>query len=149
MVVLLAIFALVFAVDRFAKAWAFRAPIAVERRSVGRLLTILPVCNVRPRLWPSGTVLLWCSSFGVGLAAALLLVVRTPDASAMLAVGLGAVLGGALGNLYDRIRHGAILDFLHVGVGGVFNPADVALVLGLAIVIASRIDVATSFLSKG
>jgi len=63
--------------------------------------------------------------------------------------GSGPCWGGALGNLYDRIRHGAILDFLHVGLGGVFNPADVALVLGLAIVLASRIDVATSFLTHG
>jgi lipoprotein signal peptidase len=147
--VLLATFAVVFAVDRFAKAWAFRGPIAVEGRLVGRFVTILPVRNARPRLWPTGTVLLWCASFGVGLAAALLLVMRAPDASALLPVGLGAVLGGALGNLYDRIRHGAILDFLHIGVGGVFNPADVALVLGLVIVLASRIEVATSLLSKG
>jgi len=141
--------AVVFAIDRCAKAWAFRRALVGERCPVARWLAIRPVRNERPRLWPTGSALLWCLSFGLGLAAALLLVGRDPDPGATLPIGLGAVLGGALGNLYDRIRHGAILDFLHVGLGGVFNPADVALVLGLAIVLASRIDVATSFLTHG
>jgi signal peptidase II len=70
-------------------------------------------------------------------------------ASAWLAAGLGAALGGALGNLYDRVRHGAVLDFLHVGVGGVFNPADVGLVVGLVVALASGFGAATSLLARG
>jgi signal peptidase II len=146
---LLATLVLVFAVDRCSKAWAFRRPLTGEQRPIVRRLRILPVRNARPRCWPAGTALHWCSSFGLALAAALILVGSNPLSSASLAVGLGAALGGALGNLYDRIRHGAILDFLHVGVGGVFNPADVALVLGITVVLASRIEVATSLLAKG
>jgi len=146
---LLATLLLVFAVDRYAKAWAFQSTFVGRKRSIARLLTILPVRNSRPRYWPPGTALHWCSSFGLALAAALLLVGSDPRSSAWLAVGLGAALGGALGNLYDRIRHGAILDFLHLGIGGVFNPADVSLVLGLLVALASRFEVATSFLGKG
>ncbi len=50
------------------------------------------------------------------------------------AAGMGAVLGGALGNLTDRLVHGWVVDFLDVGVGRhrwpTFNLADVAITLG-------------------
>lgn len=146
---LLAMLVLVFAVDRCAKAWAFRRPLAAERRPFARRLRILPVRNARPLAWPAGTALQWCASFALALAAALLLVGNDPRASAWLAAGLGAALGGALGNLYDRVRHGAVLDFLHVGVGGVFNPADVGLVVGLVVALASGFGAATSLLARG
>ncbi|MFH1679219.1 MAG: signal peptidase II [Candidatus Eisenbacteria bacterium] len=50
---------------------------------------------------------------------------------------IGLVLGGALGNLIDRLRFHRVVDFLDVGVGDlrwpVFNLADVAVVAGVAI----------------
>jgi signal peptidase II len=45
-------------------------------------------------------------------------------------LGLGAALGGAAGNLYDRFQRGAVIDFLDVGWWPVFNLADVAITLG-------------------
>ncbi|NJB66860.1 signal peptidase II [Desulfobaculum xiamenense] len=49
--------------------------------------------------------------------------------------GLGLVLGGALGNLVDRIRIGAVIDFLDFHVGAwhwpAFNVADIAICLGV------------------
>ncbi len=59
-------------------------------------------------------------------------------------VGLGLVLGGALGNLLDRIlRGGAVLDFIDVGTSGwrwpTFNLADAAITVGgLLLVLFSR-----------
>lgn len=55
-------------------------------------------------------------------------------------VGLGLIIGGAIGNAIDRLAYGAVVDFalLHVAVGGktynwyVFNLADVAIVAGVA-----------------
>ncbi len=48
---------------------------------------------------------------------------------------LGCILGGALGNLVDRIRWGRVVDFIDVGVGSVrwpvFNVADSAVTLGV------------------
>lgn len=48
---------------------------------------------------------------------------------------LGLILGGALGNLYDRLRLGEVIDFVDVGLGTrrwpVFNVADVAVTLGV------------------
>ena len=49
---------------------------------------------------------------------------------------LAAVLGGALGNIVDRIRFGAVADFIHLHALGysfyVFNVADAAITLGVA-----------------
>lgn len=53
--------------------------------------------------------------------------------SAKLAIGL--VLGGALGNLYDRIALGAVRDFLRIGPWPLFNLADTAIVLGIGLLI--------------
>ena len=44
---------------------------------------------------------------------------------------LGLQLGGAVGNLYDRIVLGYVIDFIDVGIWPVFNIADSAIVIGL------------------
>lgn len=52
-------------------------------------------------------------------------------------VPLALVCGGALGNLVDRIRFGAVIDFLDFHVGGwhwpAFNVADVCIVVGVGL----------------
>ena len=54
----------------------------------------------------------------------------------MVAIALGAVCGGAIGNVIDRARFGAVVDFLHAHAFGyswyVFNVADAAIVCGVA-----------------
>ena len=51
-------------------------------------------------------------------------------------LGLGLIVGGALGNAYDRLTYGFVADFYHFHVGSfswyVFNLADVAIVAGVA-----------------
>ncbi len=54
-----------------------------------------------------------------------------------IAVGVGLILGGALGNLSDRVfrsHHGAVVDFLYTRYWPTFNVADSAVVCGCAIV---------------
>ena len=72
----------------------------------------------------------------VSLAAAAGLVwwmLRCP--SRLLALSLGLVAGGALGNAVDRIAYGAVFDFVHLHAGAwswyVFNVADAAIVAGV------------------
>jgi len=52
-----------------------------------------------------------------------------------LTIGLGLVIGGALGNLVDRVVYGAVADFFHFFAFGydwyVFNVADVAITFGV------------------
>jgi len=56
--------------------------------------------------------------------------------SHLVATALGAIVGGALSNVIDRLRFGYVVDFIHAHVGGwswyVFNLADAAIVCGVA-----------------
>jgi signal peptidase II len=73
----------------------------------------------------------------VSIAASLALSVwirRT--ANRWLAASLALIVGGALGNVVDRLAYGAVFDFIHFHVGSfswyVFNVADAAIVAGVA-----------------
>jgi signal peptidase II len=59
--------------------------------------------------------------------------------SALPAVGLGLIIGGALGNAIDRVAHGAVVDYLDLhGFGRhffVFNVADAAINVGVALLV--------------
>ena len=59
--------------------------------------------------------------------------------SALPAVGLGLIIGGALGNAIDRVAHGAVVDYLDLHAFGrhffVFNIADAAINIGVALLI--------------
>jgi len=48
-------------------------------------------------------------------------------------VGIGAALGGAASNVYDRLRRGAVIDFVAIGWWPVFNLADLGITLGAVI----------------
>ncbi|MBD0328869.1 MAG: signal peptidase II [Thermoleophilia bacterium] len=57
----------------------------------------------------------------------------------LLPIGLGLVLGGSISNLLDRIRLGAVTDFLDVDFWPAFNLADTFIVVGVAILLAALI----------
>jgi len=60
---------------------------------------------------------------------------RLPRERRLLHYGLGLILGGALGNLADRLRYGFVVDFLDFRVWPVFNLADTAIVAGACLLI--------------
>ncbi|MEZ4215767.1 MAG: signal peptidase II [Myxococcota bacterium] len=77
-----------------------------------------------------------------GLAIALLLgfFARLPAEARFSALALGSVLGGALGNLLDRLRHGEVVDFIDVHLTAdytwpTFNVADSAIVVGVVLLL--------------
>ena len=71
----------------------------------------------------------------VGVAA-ILVYSRYPQANRVLVrIALGLLLGGAVGNLIDRIRFGEVVDFIDVGAWPVFNVADSAVVVGVILII--------------
>ena len=59
--------------------------------------------------------------------------------SSLLAVAIGLIIGGAIGNVIDRIRFGAVVDFLDFHVGTwhwpAFNIADSAICVGVAVML--------------
>jgi signal peptidase II len=61
--------------------------------------------------------------------------------SPKISISLGLIFGGALGNLYDRVFIGKVLDFLDFYIGNyhypTFNVADVAVFLGTVLLILS------------
>jgi signal peptidase II len=90
----------------------------------------------------------WRSFFLIGLTALILAFVvavlwqRSPTgmaASRLSRLGLSLVLGGALGNFYDRAARGSVTDFLDVYVASyhwpTFNAADSALTVGVGLVL--------------
>lgn len=50
----------------------------------------------------------------------------------------GVLIGGAIGNVFDRVRYGAVVDFIDIGYKGlrwpVFNVADLAITLGMLLI---------------
>jgi signal peptidase II len=53
----------------------------------------------------------------------------------VLRVALSLQLGGAVGNLADRVRVGRVTDFIDVGPWPSFNVADSSIVVGVAVII--------------
>ena len=60
-----------------------------------------------------------------------------------LSITLGLLLGGALGNLLDRVRLGYVVDFVDAGIGSVrwytFNVADAAISIAILLLLAASI----------
>lgn len=54
-------------------------------------------------------------------------------------VALGGIIVGALGNIVDRLRYGAVIDFLHITYWHVFNLADVYITVGVVGLIISML----------
>ncbi len=57
-------------------------------------------------------------------------------------LALGLVLGGAIGNLVDRLRLGYVIDFIDIGIWPVFNIADSAVVIGVILFAYSLLSLA-------
>jgi signal peptidase II len=62
--------------------------------------------------------------------------------SLLLAIAIGGIIGGAIGNVIDRLRFGAVVDFLDVFIPGsalphwpAFNLADSAIVVGVGVIL--------------
>ena len=63
-------------------------------------------------------------------------------------IGWSFVIGGGIGNMYDRIKYGSVTDFLFIDLGGVFrtgvfNMADVSIMVGMGFLILFYIQDAT------
>ncbi|MHB0670486.1 signal peptidase II [Roseomonas mucosa] len=133
-----------FAVDQVTKAWALIALWPPYSEGI----YVLPVLNLRlgfntgvtfGMFAGGGTSSAWVLS-ALGLAVCgWLLSWMWKSRSRAEVLSLGLVVGGALGNVTDRIRQGKVTDFIDAHYGGwhwpTFNMADVAIVCGVAVLI--------------
>ncbi|MDE2200260.1 MAG: signal peptidase II [Rhodospirillales bacterium] len=132
---------LVLAADQASKYWILHG---LDLPRLGSI-AILPVLNFT-MVWNRGITfgLLTAGGLlgslllaGVALAVVAALAVWLHRAESRLVAGaLGAIAGGAVGNVIDRVRYGAVVDFIHAHAFGwswyVFNLADAAIVCGVA-----------------
>jgi signal peptidase II len=84
------------------------------------------------------------SAVAVGICIGLLVWLRRTD-RAVTGRGIGLVAGGAIGNVVDRARWGSVFDFADFHIGRwhwpVFNLADVAIVVGVALILIDSLVV--------
>ena len=133
------------AADQLA-GWAVRREAAHLPWTLGRELSIRLAHNTGisfSRLAGSGEWLrVMIAVVCVGLALAIW---RAP---ARFAVPLAFVLGGAAGNLIDRVRFGYVVDYIAVGPWPTFNVGDVAIAIGAALIVIAVVW-PTSFTRAG
>lgn len=127
-----------FTLDRLTKMWVEQnIPVYEARPVVGEYLRIVHTQNNGAAfgLLPERTTLLSALSV-IAVIAILYYYRQIASHSPLIAATLGMQLGGAFGNLVDRVGQGYVVDFIDAGVpGGVrfwaFNVADSSIVLGI------------------
>jgi signal peptidase II len=75
----------------------------------------------------------------IALTSGFYFVMTRTNISKPLMVGICFVIGGGIGNLFDRIIYGSVTDFLHLNFvifqTGIFNMADVSIMIGMFIIL--------------
>ena len=99
--------------------------------------------SIGAELSPPVRVTLFTVATGVFIVALSISLVRSRS-SLWRSLGIALFLAGGLSNWIDRARSGVVVDFLNVGVGwlrtGIFNVADVAIMLGIAVFVVSELS---------
>ena len=136
---------LVIVADQLSKLWIERSMM------LGDSFTVLPILDI-VRAHNSGAAFSFLANAGgwqrwafsalaVGVSIALVFWLRklALATQGLLAAGLALILGGAIGNVIDRVEHGYVVDFVHAHWGThffpAFNVADSAISVGAALVI--------------
>ena len=134
----------VFLLDQLVKYWI----VAVVRLEERLTIPVLPVFSltwvenrgVSMGLLPAdGALGRWLLVALTGVIACVVAWWIRRETRALEQVALGLVLGGAIGNIVDRVRLGYVIDFIHLHVGTwsfyVFNVADAAISIGVALLL--------------
>ncbi|MBJ7379317.1 MAG: lipoprotein signal peptidase [Polynucleobacter sp.] len=82
--------------------------------------------------------------FGIVAAVVIVWIIKKNQSDRLLCWSLALILGGAIGNVIDRLHFGAVLDFIDVHYAGwhwpAFNLADSAITLGALLIIWGEIN---------
>jgi len=133
----------VFVADRITKTWVVEnIPVGTARPIAGDYIRIVHAQNTGAAfgLLPERTTLLSILSV-VAVLAIVYYYRQIASSSWIVSATLGMQLGGASGNLRDRVAQGYVVDFVDVGVGDIrfwaFNVADSSIVVGIVLVTAA------------
>ena len=85
-------------------------------------------------MFPDQTTFLILASV-VGIGVLVWLYIKQYFQGPLFNLSLGLQIGGALGNLLNRVLQGKVVDFIDIGIWPVFNVADSAMVVGITILI--------------
>jgi len=130
----------VFVLDRVTKSLvAAQIPYGTEVPAIDHLVGITNVRNSGAAfgIAPAGAWLFLIASVAVAIGL-VVYVARNPGTPWNDGV-LGLILGGTLGNGYDRIVYGTVTDFVNFHFFPVFNAADSAISVGVVLLIATNL----------
>ncbi|MFS0773525.1 signal peptidase II [Sphingomonas sp. 1P08PE] len=137
---------ILFLADQMSK-WIVTRPLGISHLGAGREVTdffalrFVPNIGVSLGLLPAdGDATRWALVALTGAIAAGVAVWMTRERHPVDQIALGMVLGGALGNILDRIRFGYVVDFADLHFGDwrpflVFNVADAAITVGVLVLL--------------
>ena len=143
----LALAALVIVLDQLTKA------VIVQRFQLGDSVYVLPFFNI-VRWHNTGAAFSFLAgadgwqrwffvTLGIGAAALIVWMLRRHAGQTLFCLAVSLVLGGALGNVIDRLLHGHVIDFVQLHWAGwafpAFNVADSAITLGAITLILDEI----------
>lgn len=139
----LALAALVLVLDQASKAWVLASFRPMESHIVTPFFNLVLVFN-------SGAAFSFLAGAGgwqkwffvvlaLGISLWLLMLLRRHAPERLLPAALSLILGGAIGNVVDRLRFDAVVDFLDFHLAGyhwpAFNVADSAITVGVALML--------------
>jgi signal peptidase II len=137
--------ALVILLDQAVKAWVVHHLQLFERVHLAPVLDLILTYNTGAAFSFLADAAGWQRWLFVALALAVSLVLIAwmrrlrAGSQGLLACGLALIVGGALGNLIDRLRSGRVVDFVHAHWGAhyfpAFNVADSAITIGAALLL--------------
>ena len=137
--------AAIIVLDQLSKAWILYG---LHLREVGRIeispifdLSYVLNTGVSFGLFSGGEARWLLTLFSIAVAAVLALWVRQADRR-LFAAAVALIIGGALGNVIDRIRFGGVVDFLDFSglmFPWVFNIADSAISIGVVLLLLDSV----------
>ena len=139
----LALSVMVIALDQLTKFWVVLSLEFGQRVEVTSFFNLVLVYNAGAAFSFLADAAGWQRWFFVALALVisgwLIVLIRRHAAERLLPLAASLILGGALGNVVDRLLYGAVIDFLDVHAMGyhwpAFNLADSAITLGVVFLI--------------
>ena len=75
----------------------------------------------------------------IGIVFILFVFLKQNNSVIWLRLSLGLIVGGALGNLFDRVKDGAVVDFISVGWWPAFNIADSSISVGMCLLLVTML----------